>query len=50
LKVSLKRRTLVKPLASATSVMLSALSWISCFASSTRRVCATAIGEAPTWR
>ncbi len=47
-KVSLKRRTLLKPEASATCAIGSDVSWISCLASSTRRVCATAIGEAPT--
>ena len=46
-KVSLKRRTLPKPDASATSVIGRFVSWISCLASSTRRVCATATGEAP---
>ena len=46
-KISLKRRTLPKPAASATSVIGRRVSWISCLANSTRRVCATAIGEAP---
>jgi hypothetical protein len=46
-KVSLKRRTLPKPADSATSVIGSWVSWISCLANSTRRVCATAMGEAP---
>ena len=46
-KVSLKRRTLPKPEASATSAIGRRVSWISCLASSTRRVWATATGEAP---
>src|SRR3954467_906975 len=50
-KISLKRRTLLKPDASATSAIESWVSWINCLASNTRRVCATAIGDAPTcWR
>ena len=43
----MKRRTLPKPADSATSVIGSCVSWIRCLANSTRRVCATAIGEAP---
>ena len=46
-KVSLKRRTLPKPAASATSAIGRRVSWISCLANSTRRVWATATGEAP---
>src|SRR5450755_5159048 len=49
--VSLKRRILLKPDAIATSAIGSEVSWINCLASKTRRVCATATGEAPTcWR
>jgi hypothetical protein len=35
---------------SATSAIDNDVSWINCLASSTRRVCATATGEAPTCR
>jgi hypothetical protein len=49
-KVSLNRRILPKPAASATSAIGSLVSWINCLASSTRRVCATAIGDAPEMR
>ena len=45
--MSLKRRRLPKPAANATSTIFMRVSWSSCFASSTRRVCATAIGDAP---
>ena len=56
--VALNRRTLPKPDTSATSASGICVSTISCFAKSTRRVCATAIGDAPrcclnsrrTWR
>ena len=41
--VSLKRRTLPKPEASAISAIGSRVSWISCLANSTRRVCATGL-------
>ena len=48
--VSLKRRTLPKPEASATSAIGRCVSCRSCLANSTRRVWATAMGEAPRWR
>ncbi len=44
---SLKRRTLPKPEASAISAIGRRVSWMSCLAKSTRRVWATATGEAP---
>ena len=45
--VSLNRRRLPKPAAMAISVIGRRVSWINCLASSTRRLCATAMGEAP---
>ena len=46
-KVSLKRRMLPNPAASAISAIGRRVSWISCLANSTRLVCATVMGEAP---